>query len=290
MKRVLLATILVAVTAMAKSQSVYDSITISRFRISEEMYGAAWRDTLKLGKFPAHVYEEKTVWVKPALNEKKIPAVIFLSDRIKANGTEDVAKCFIPRHSINYYKGGKISRYLLVCFECDGLRFSDDPSKTFVKNAIVRENQMGELKKLFKQIDHQPEKAGVALVYDSITISKIKGGWNMLEPGKNVLVGERSVWKSSQPTAGAQPDIATLTDSIKINGTGPIGRCFFPRHRVNYYKDGMVELYLLVCFECNELQFSNDNFPEMFVKDRPTRMRQMEDLRAIFKDMLSEKN
>ncbi|MBL7739862.1 MAG: hypothetical protein JNK14_11615 [Chitinophagaceae bacterium] len=78
--------------------------------------------------------------------------MISLVSRIKSNGTEDVAKCFIPRHSINFYKGGKIVRYLLVCFECDGVRFSDEPSKTFIKSVNARDRQMTELKKLFKDI------------------------------------------------------------------------------------------------------------------------------------------
>ncbi len=133
-----------------KSQIPYDSITISKFLIVEESYGANWRDTLKSGHFPNWLSNEKTVWVKPAIVYKVLPEIISLLNRIKANGTEDVAKCFIPRHSINYYKGGKITKYLLVCFECDGMRFSDDPKNCFVKSVGVREKQMAELKVIFK--------------------------------------------------------------------------------------------------------------------------------------------
>ena len=175
--------------------------------------------------------------------------------------------------------------FLLVCFEWDGLRFSYDPVKNFVKSATVREKQMAELKEIFKPVDEAPAKAEVS-IYDSITIAKIKGDWTILDPGGNDLVSEKSIWKDG---AGVNPvDILALTDSIRKNGTGPIGRCFFPRHRINYYKDGIIVLYLLVCFECNELQFSNDNFPEMFVKDKGKRMQQMDSLRIVFKDLMNK--
>ena len=136
----------------AKTQIAYDSITISKFAIVEESYGANWRDTLKSGHFPNWISDEKTVWVKPRVVYKVLPLIISLAGRIKTNGTADVSKCFIPRHSVNYYKGGKITKYLLVCFECDGVRFSDDPKTTFVKSVGAREKQMAELKIIFK--DH----------------------------------------------------------------------------------------------------------------------------------------
>lgn len=293
MKKLACLVLVIASFLETSGQWNYDSVTISRFLISDQLLGKNWRDTLNSGRYPSYLSGETTTWRKQILPQPRTTGVMApvqsLTQRIKANGTEDVAKCFIPRHSINYYKGGKIVRFLQVCFECDGLRFSDDPSKTFVKSVPVREKQMAELKELFKGIEQAPAKAK-AVLYDSITISRIKGGWNMLEPDKNELVGERSIWTPSKGNGEDPRDIMTLTDSIKSNGTGPIGRCFFPRHRVNYYKDGKLALYLLVCFECNELQFSDDNFPEMFVKDKPKRMQQMDGLRVIFKDLLSEKN
>jgi hypothetical protein len=151
MKKLVLLFLLIPFTFLLQAQSAYDSITISRFLINEKMYWVNWQDTLKLGRFLAHIYEEKTVWVKPAKPQKVLPPVISISNRVKGNGTADVAKCFIPRHSINYYKGGKIIRYLLICFECDGVRFSDDPKKLFIKNIDTRDKQMLELKKLFKE-------------------------------------------------------------------------------------------------------------------------------------------
>ena len=126
------------------SQS-YDSITISHFLITNELLGRNWKDTLKAGHFSNYLSDEKVVWKKwlvPAPRAMGVTdPILSLTERIKNNGTEDVSKCFIPRHSINYYKKGEISRYLLICFECDGLRFSDDPVKTFVKDVRKRDNR-----------------------------------------------------------------------------------------------------------------------------------------------------
>jgi hypothetical protein len=81
-----------------------------------------------------------------------LPPVISLSNRIKSNGTEDISKCFIPRHSINFYNDGKVIRCLLVCFECDGVHFSDDPAKKIIKSIAAGDKQMAELKKLFNDM------------------------------------------------------------------------------------------------------------------------------------------
>lgn len=152
MKRILLTFIVFIMLVDAGAQAVYDSITISRSTIENDWHGAKWPDSLKAGKFKNYLKQEKTVWLKPAKASKVLPPVISLSNRIRINGTEDISKCFIPRHSINFYKNGRISRYLLVCFECDGVRFSDEPAKTFIKSIDTRDKQMVELKKLFKDI------------------------------------------------------------------------------------------------------------------------------------------
>jgi hypothetical protein len=292
MKKLAFVLLLCAGSAVSQAQVSYDSITISRFLVTDELLGKNWKDTLGAGRYYNYITEEKTVYRKPLQPPPRamgvIHPVLALAERIKKNGTEDVAKCFIPRHSLNYYKNGKLVKFLQVCFECDGLRFSDDPSKTFVRDLATREKQMAELKELFKPIESKAIEN--KSIYDSITIAKIKGGWNMMEPGKNELLGEKAVWSRWQPTDGAHLDIVSLTDSIKVNGTGPIGRCFFPRHRVNYYRNGKVELYLLVCFECNELQFSDDKFPDVFVKNVSTRISQMDRLRKLFAGMVSKDN
>lgn len=130
-------------------QAGYDSITISRFLIGESLYTANWKDSLKAGSFINHLSVQKTVWIKPAKPQKMLPHFFLLFNRIKTNGTEDISACFIPRHSINFYKAGKIVRFLLVCFECEGVQFSDEPVKRFVKSIATREKQMAELKKIF---------------------------------------------------------------------------------------------------------------------------------------------
>lgn len=135
---------------IAQAVGNYDSVTISWNSIHEKWYGAKWSDSVRIGTFRNYVRDEKTIWVKPAIPAKAIPALIPLLEEIRKNGTEDIAKCFIPRHSVNFYKNGKIERYLLVCFECDGVHFSDDPSKQFVKSVDVREKQIEKLKYIFK--------------------------------------------------------------------------------------------------------------------------------------------
>lgn len=135
-----------------KAQINYDSLTISRFLIQDDMYDADWVDTLKGGRYPHYIADERTVWIKPAVVAKVLPPVISLLNQIRTNGTADVAKCFIPRHSINYYKEGKIVKFLLICFECDGLHFSDDPPKNFMNDIKKREKQLQQLKEIFKDL------------------------------------------------------------------------------------------------------------------------------------------
>lgn len=55
------------------TQISYDSLTISRFLIKEEMYGANWKDTLKAGHYPNYISDEKTAWIKPKTIDKVLP-------------------------------------------------------------------------------------------------------------------------------------------------------------------------------------------------------------------------
>ncbi len=128
-------------------QATYDSITISKSGIAEKWPDGKWADTLKTGRYKDYIFEESTAWKKKTNADT---AYLFkLLREIKLNGTEDVSKCFIPRHSMNFYKGGKIVRYMLICFECDGIRFSEESSGSPVKKAAKREAQMKELRLLY---------------------------------------------------------------------------------------------------------------------------------------------
>ncbi|HEV7782769.1 MAG TPA: hypothetical protein VGO58_15950 [Chitinophagaceae bacterium] len=156
MKKLAFVYLLCAGSVVSQAQASYDSITISRFLITDDLLGRSWRDTLDADRYINYIAEEKTVYRKPV---QRLPRamgvmhpVLATADRIRENGTADVAKCFIPRHSINYYKQGKIVKFLQVCFECDGLRFSDDLQETFIKSVSTREKQMQELKAIFKDI------------------------------------------------------------------------------------------------------------------------------------------
>lgn len=152
MKRFFCSCILTGVIIYSAAQPVYDSITISRSTIENNWYGANWKDSLKAGRIERYITQERIAWVKPGKVEKKSPPIVSLTNQIKSNGTGDVSKCFIPRHSINFYKGGKIVRYVMVCFECDGVRFSDEPARTFIKSVETRDKQMTELKTIFRDI------------------------------------------------------------------------------------------------------------------------------------------
>jgi hypothetical protein len=135
-------------SVLLQAQAVYDSISISRCTIGIEL-----TDKLKPGEFRKYINHERTIWVRPTdSNEQVMPAVLSLTDEIRNNGTQDVARCFIPRHSINFYEKGIITRFLLICFQCDGVHFNDDPKVMFVKSLDTRDEQMLKLKKLFKDL------------------------------------------------------------------------------------------------------------------------------------------
>lgn len=85
--------------------------------------------------------------------------LIKLLNNLRNNGTEDINKCFIPRHAITAYSNGEIVYHVLVCFECDGIRFSSQAKTTKVKSVTKREKWMKELKGIFVQ--HHFEEKGI---------------------------------------------------------------------------------------------------------------------------------
>jgi len=131
---------LVLAPVILNAQVSYDSITISRCSIEDKYYemGPKWPDKLKTGEFRNLINDERTIWIRSAGSKEQVkPAIFSLTEDIKNNGTQDVTRCFIPRHSINFYQRGKITRCLLVCFQCDGLHFSDDP-KVFLLRTLIQ--------------------------------------------------------------------------------------------------------------------------------------------------------
>jgi hypothetical protein len=154
MKRLIILLLLISVSVILQAQIIYDSVTISRCSIGTKYYelGPDWPNAFKTEEFKKYISNEKTIWVKPGDKEKANRSILSLTDRIKENGTKDVARCFIPRHSINFYQEGKITRCLLVCFQCNGLHFSDDPKVFFIKSLDARDKQMLELKEIFKDL------------------------------------------------------------------------------------------------------------------------------------------
>jgi len=95
-------------------------------------------------------------------NPKTAATITKLVKNLRANGTSDINKCFIPRHVISFLKGDSVDLYVLLCFECDGVRFSTQSLTTNVKSIAKREKWMKELKQWFiaKHFNEQynPEK------------------------------------------------------------------------------------------------------------------------------------
>lgn len=90
-------------------------------------------------------------------NPKTRAQLIALIKKLKTNGSEDVSKCFIPRHCITMTSGDSAAYYVLVCFECDGIRFSNERKTIRIKSVDNREKWLKELKGYFTRF-HFDEK------------------------------------------------------------------------------------------------------------------------------------
>jgi hypothetical protein len=82
-------------------------------------------------------------------NPTTAATLIALIKKLKANGTDDINKCFIPRHCITLLNGDKVVYRILVCFECNGIRFSNEKETTSIKSVKSRDKLMMELNKQF---------------------------------------------------------------------------------------------------------------------------------------------
>lgn len=90
-------------------------------------------------------------------NPKTAAAITRLVNNLKANGTADINKCFIPRHVIGFLRADTVDFYVLLCFECDGVRISTQSKITKVKSEAKREKWMKELKQWFIAKHFKPE-------------------------------------------------------------------------------------------------------------------------------------
>jgi len=133
-----------------KAQDDYDSITISRF---VDRFVPNW--PVDNADYREYIRQEKTIWIKPVHPKKVLPDILRLTNEIRSNGSEAINRCFVPRHSVNYYKDGRIVLYLLVCFQCDGLLFTDTAKRNYLVSRDVRLKQMAELKTIFKELPAQ---------------------------------------------------------------------------------------------------------------------------------------
>ena len=144
----LLLTVLLVISVAASAQS-FDRITFSKFDKPKDF---ALLDTVKslllTGNYSKFISGEKEVYPAKGGNNH-FAAVNKLLNKLSRNGSDDISQCFYPRHSINFYKGGKLVKYVLICFECYGLRFSDERWITRVRDEKKRMALMDELKAYF---------------------------------------------------------------------------------------------------------------------------------------------
>jgi hypothetical protein len=90
------------------------------------------------------------------VGNKELSAKVYkLLDGIKKNGDGDVSKCFIPRHAILVYKQDTLYAKLVICFECEGFRYTIFNEKeantvfTDVKSYKVRLKQLDKVSAIF---------------------------------------------------------------------------------------------------------------------------------------------
>lgn len=108
---------------------------------------------VRSGRYSGALVDSRHVSENPKTKAK----LLALIKKLKANGSEDINKCFIPRHCVTLYNGDAVVYRMLVCFECDGIRFSNENKTTKIKSVEYREKAMAELKALFTQF-HFEEK------------------------------------------------------------------------------------------------------------------------------------
>jgi hypothetical protein len=101
--------------------------------------------TVQVGHYKGSLLSSGYVSENPATKAQ----IIKLLNNLRNNGTGDINKCFIPRHAITVYSNDAVLYRVLVCFECDGIRFSSQSNTTTVKSVAKREKWMQELKAFF---------------------------------------------------------------------------------------------------------------------------------------------
>ena len=131
------------------AQDGADRITFSKFDKPRDLALLdSVKSTLVPGNYGSFISEEKEVYNKTS-KATKFSDVKRILNKLSNNGSDDISQCFYPQHSINFYKGGKLIKYVLICFDCYGLRFSDERWVTKVGSEKKRIDLMGELKAHF---------------------------------------------------------------------------------------------------------------------------------------------
>lgn len=151
MKKAAYLLLAISLSVQLQAQVMYDSVTISHFT---DRFVPAWPgvDSVTTANYARYLRDERTIWVNPHNTDTVTPRILKLTNEIQQNGEGSINRCFSPRHSINYYNHGRIVMYLLVCFQCDGLLFSQKERRDYLLSREVRLQQMEELKLIFKDL------------------------------------------------------------------------------------------------------------------------------------------
>ncbi len=143
MKKIWLLLLMVFLTGTVWAQKI-TGIRFSYFTPSPQQ-NAPDGKSITIAGYTGQLAEESFVSENPKVAQK----LVALIKKLKTNGSEDINKCFTPRHCITLLNGETVVYRALICFECDGIRFSNEKNTTAIKSAGNREKWMQELKQYF---------------------------------------------------------------------------------------------------------------------------------------------
>lgn len=112
-------------------------------------------DVLAIAGYRGRPKDDNCVSENPATRA----AIIRLLQQLRANGTQDINKCFFPRHLVTVYSNEQVLYRVLLCFECDGIRFGNQQATTPIKSVRKRENAMAGLRSIFRQYHFKEDGA-----------------------------------------------------------------------------------------------------------------------------------
>lgn len=151
--RILLIVVFSFSSFFVQAQKGYDRITISNFKQGfDRILVDSVQGAIRAGLFVDYISAEQVVYdAEKDINRYRKAKKILA--QLSFNGTEHISTCFIPGHSINYYKDGKLVECILICFKCGGVKFSNEIWVTPVRSERKRLDLLTELEsELFGQL------------------------------------------------------------------------------------------------------------------------------------------